>query len=500
MKTNKKIVMIILTILILILFFVDKKGNNDYSQAEKGYLVYLDGQEIGLIKNGQELYQKIDKKQQALKNKYNVKEVYPPEGFKLIEVNTFKEDYMPIDKIYQKLENLANFTIKGYTITIKFPEDSGKKPVKINVLDKRVFEEAINKFVTAFIPKEELNDYIAGNKKEIQDLGEIIDTMYFNETITIKENLISVKDKIYTDAQSLTQYLLFGEDAQMTSYTVKLGDDIKSISNDHKLNPQEFIIANPKYRNENTMLQVGTEVNVTILNPVLTFVYEVYKIEETTTRFNNKTVVDKTKDSGYKEITTPGVTGITRNHEKFSVINGERNKEIQILEYEVIREKIDQVTTIGRKPVYYEPPITGGYIPSSGDWGWPTNQPSVITSPYGYRCFRGHCKVHEGIDISGTGFRSPIYATNDGEVVESGRGGKAGNYIVIRHSNNIYSQYAHLEKSYVKVGQKVSQGQQIGEMGNTGYTSGTHLHFGLSVGWPYKEAYSFKNPFYYLGR
>ena len=83
-----------------------------------------------------------------------------------------------------------------------------------------------------------------------------------------------------------------------------------------------------------------------------------------------------------------------------------------------------------------------------------------------------------------------------------------GNYVIIEHGNNIFTQYAHMYQALVSEGQTVRKGDQIGEMGNTGYvvpapsrnnpTAGTHLHFGVSIGWPYHGSYVFQNPTRYI--
>ena len=118
--------------------------------------------------------------------------------------------------------------------------------------------------------------------------------------------------------------------------------------------------------------------------------------------------------------------------------------------------------------------------------------------------------LHDGTDIAGCGYGSNIFAANSG-VVTSVQGGcvagnlscngRGGNYIVIKHnSNNYYTVYMHLKDMYVKEGQKVTSGQVIGTMGNTGNVipvpnssnpyAGTHLHFCLYIGEPYKGGYA----------
>ncbi|MEG1009843.1 MAG: G5 domain-containing protein, partial [Clostridia bacterium] len=411
MKTKNIIITCIISAIITILFVIDFVYNkDDIKNAYKAYVVYLDGEKIGQINDKDSLYNLINKEQEQIKKEYKVDGVYPPDGFNLIEVNTYKNEFTSVNDIYRKIEQLDNFTIKGYSVTIK-SKDKNEPDKVINVLDKKIFEDSLKNFVMAFISDEQYKEYLSNDKKTLTDIGSIINTMYFNETITIKEGFISVKEKIYTSVESLSQYLLFGDDSKMDSYTVKLGDDIVSISNEHKLNTQEFIIANPSYKNENNVLVVGSKVNVTLLNPALTFVYEVYRIGESITPFTKKTVVDPLKPYSYSEISQSGVSGITLNHENFQVINGEQSSEIKIASSEVVRPMVEQITVVGKR--YNN--ISGGYENISGDWGWPTNRPSIITSPYGYRWG----VLHDGMDISGTGKGSPIYAVADGKVVSA---------------------------------------------------------------------------------
>ena len=154
---------------------------------------------------------------------------------------------------------------------------------------------------------------------------------------------------------------------------------------------------------------------------------------------------------------------------------------------------VKQEVTVGRKIVSRPSNVSGNYVNVSG-WGYPTNYPFMLTSPFGWR----GKKLHNGVDISGTGFRSPIYAVADGVVVESTFRNMDGNFIIVQHDNNIYTQYAHLYRSLVREGQTVSKGQQIGEMGDSGLAFGVHLHFGVSVGWPFHGSYAFQNPLNYI--
>lgn len=102
-------------------------------------------------------------------------------------------------------------------------------------------------------------------------------------------------------------------------------------------------------------------------------------------------------------------------------------------------------------------------------WIWPTD--GIITDTFGTRNGK-----HYGIDIAGR-IGTPVYAVDDGMVTKSYYSNSYGNVLFIKHDNQLETVYAHLNKRYVKTGQQVQQGEIIGEMGTTGHSSGSHLHF-----------------------
>jgi murein DD-endopeptidase MepM/ murein hydrolase activator NlpD len=105
------------------------------------------------------------------------------------------------------------------------------------------------------------------------------------------------------------------------------------------------------------------------------------------------------------------------------------------------------------------------------------------SSNYGLRKdpFTRKVSRHEGVDMvarSGTA----IYATADGEVVYAGWKGGFGRVVRIRHIHGFETVYGHLRKIHVRPGQMVSRGDRIGDMGNSGRSTGTHLHYEVHVG------------------
>jgi murein DD-endopeptidase MepM/ murein hydrolase activator NlpD len=113
-----------------------------------------------------------------------------------------------------------------------------------------------------------------------------------------------------------------------------------------------------------------------------------------------------------------------------------------------------------------------------------------FASNFGWRLdpFNGKQSMHEGVDFTApTG--SPIKAAAGGKVTEAERHPQYGNMVTIEHGNNLSTRYAHASKILVKEGDIVLQGQKIAEVGSTGRSTGSHLHFEvLSNGAPQNPA------------
>ncbi len=119
-------------------------------------------------------------------------------------------------------------------------------------------------------------------------------------------------------------------------------------------------------------------------------------------------------------------------------------------------------------------------IPHDGSLGFisPLRVPLVVTSKYGYRPHpvTGRYQFHKGIDFRAvTGTR--VYASKGGRVIFAGRKGGYGKIVGIEHEGNFTTWYGHLSRIRVKRGQTVNQGKVIGLSGNTGISTGPHLHF-----------------------
>jgi len=111
---------------------------------------------------------------------------------------------------------------------------------------------------------------------------------------------------------------------------------------------------------------------------------------------------------------------------------------------------------------------------------WQNPMEGVITSLAGlrYNPITGDSEFHDGIDIAAP-IGTPIYAPRDGVVLAIGRSESFGIFIRMEHEEGYISFFAHLNNTLVNTGEKVQQGEKIATSGNTGWSTGPHLHFGL---------------------
>ena len=493
---SKDIILLSIVTVFFVLLFVWVGFPKNSGEPNNLYQVYLDGEVLGVIENREELLNMINDEQQDIRETYHVDQVYPPNGFNIVSYVTYDNHITKASDVYKKIQEKSDFTIEGYLVTITSPatENEEEKVTEIQVLDDDIYYEAEHNFITTFVDEDVYENYINNTQEEIVDVGSYINHMEFEETVTIKSAYVSVHDKIFTDADELTQYLLYGTTEPTQSYTVKQGDTLASIAEFSKLNVQELLIANPKYRGENAVLAIGDTLSNGVINPLLTLYQEVRITEDVEQAYKKTTVVDYSLKRNETKVTQAGVTGLERITQEVRIVNGERGQDSVVLSSETIRNAVEEITAIG--PSYnfgYVNPSHGNYIETGMTWNWPTNTPYIITTNYEWRWG----EFHNALDISGPGFNSPIYAAQDGTVISTNStcanhgwygsmcGMSYGNFIVIEHANNIHTMYAHLTTDLlVGIGDKVTKGQQIGHMGSSGSSTGAHLHFGLSIGDP----------------
>lgn len=192
---------------------------------------------------------------------------------------------------------------------------------------------------------------------------------------------------------------------------------------------------------------------------------------------------EKKEDSnqyiGYSKVTTDGQEGEQLVNAEITMLDGVEQSR-KILSTSVTKDPVTKVITVGAKKVNPSVSVAGDGV-VTGRFYWPVPSCRMISSGFGYRWG----SFHQGIDISGNGvYGKDIIAADGGTVAEvntSGWGAGYGKYVIIDHGGGYRTMYAHCSAVLVSAGQKVSQGQLIAKIGQSGDADGAHLHFEIRI-------------------
>lgn len=442
------------------------------------YQVYLRDEIIGVIKSKKELDEYINNQNNKFKKKFGVNKIYAPSDLITKKIETYDSNIVSVQEIYKIISEKEPFTIVGYQFNIK----SEDKNLTIYTLSEDIFREAVTNTIKAFVNEDAYVSFNENNQVEIETTGTKVENIYVDEDITFKKTNISVAEDIYTDVQSLSRFLLFGENVEQKDYTVKLGDTISDVAFDNQISISEFLISNPNFKNENNLLYPGQIVKIGITDPQLSIVMEEYVVKDQEVTYQTEVQYDSNMIKGDYRIIQEGSNGLERVAQRIKYVNGEISYVEPVSKTE-LEPVINEVIVKGDKNV--------SNVGTLKNWAWPTNSGYIISSDYVYRInpITGWRELHAAIDIAGTGMGSPIYAVTNGVVHEVSYRYQDGNYVCINHNNGYYTCYCHMQRQAVAKGQTVTKGQIIGYVGMTGWATGPHVHFEVWVGKPWMGGY-----------
>ena len=260
---------------------------------------------------------------------------------------------------------------------------------------------------------------------------------------------------------------LIAEQEVPQEYTIVSGDTLSEIA--LKVNiPMEQIVAmnSDKLDSVNTPIHVGEKLIITVPEPELSvtrtelkYYEEIYDSDtiyiENDNWYTNQTEVRQQPSAGFRKI------AVEENYVNEKVVSRE------ILKQEIVKEAVALIVERGTKvPPTYIKPISGGRLSSGfGSRNAPT---------------KGASSYHKGVDWS-TPTGTSVKASCGGTVSKAGWASGYGYVVFIDHADGRQTRYGHLSKVLVNVGQKVSQGEKIALSGNTGVSTGPHLHFEILI-------------------
>ena len=455
---------------------LNKKEQIDYLLNNKNILGISDSKYENITKyNDLKLWNLTDEDVKEMNDYYEANKIYlesdkisTPNGIEMKKVLTYEPTTISAGQMYKKIISRKNCTIPGYKFTIK--KDDGSEKI-IYVADSDIFSDSIDTLASIFVGENRYKNYKDDNQSEIEGTGEVINNVYVEEDITYKAVNVSTDEKIYTDSTELSQFLLYGDNHEESTVTVNAGESINTIAYNNKISVEEFLISNPEYTSENNLLYAGKEVKIAKVDPQINIVEEKYSVSDIESNYRTVEVYDDNITEGDQVVTQEGEKGLDRVSQNVKSVNGEIAY-VEPVSKETVKNPVDKKVTVGTKVT----PSVG----STSSWGWPTASGYTLSSRFGYRiAVFGEGNFHSGLDIAGTGYGSPVYATNNGVITKIEYASTYGYHIIINHNNGFYSLYGHMSGfvSGLHVGSVVERGQQIGYVGSSGWATGPHLHF-----------------------
>lgn len=472
----------------------EKKDTISLSETEKYYLETYNSKNMEDISYVKQFYmQNYVTDNAAYEYTDNV---YSPLGLNVEKINTYYASLTDVETLYQNIIKEKPCTIEGYQFRIKksgekklpttastgalllegndylFSEET--EDVIVYVTDEQVFKDAVEKLEIVFTGTEDYEKYKNKKQDEIIDTGSRIDDIYIQEDITIKKVNISVGEKIYGDADELSNFLLYGDDKkkEKTIYA-SVTDDILSLANKNGISIEEFFLSNPTFTSINNVFYENQPVVIAQTNPQLSVVIEKFTVTDEPLAYKREEKYDSRLNIGVEYVDQEGKNGLERVSRNVQSINGQISSALPVGNI-TLKKAQNEIVLIGTKEV----PSIG----SLKSWFWPTNSGYVLSSYYGWRKypFGNRREFHAGLDIAGTGYGSPVYASNNGTIISiKSERWNYGNSIMIDHGNGYYTLYGHMSRFQkgLKEGTVVSRGQVIGYVGATGAATGPHLHF-----------------------
>ncbi|MEW6523220.1 MAG: M23 family metallopeptidase [Bacillota bacterium] len=267
------------------------------------------------------------------------------------------------------------------------------------------------------------------------------------------------------DVEMASRILLRGTDRTLV-HTVQRGQSLWSVAQAHDLTVDQLRRANPGLTSD--LLQIGQKLNLVVPDPYVTVETIEHRTYTEAIPFSTEVIMSAELWPWEEKVQRWGENG---QREITLEIKRENGREVSrvIVSTVVMKDPVKQVVIRGNRAI----PAHG-----TGQYTWPLNGP--ITSRFGWR----RLGWHNGVDI-GAPMGTPIKAADGGMVTFAAAHGGYGNMIIIDHGERdgkqITTAYAHLSKFAVRVGQQVKAGDVIGNVGNTGRSTGPHLHFEVRI-------------------
>lgn len=426
------------------------------------------------FESSNELYGSLDRKSKVVASMENVLKTHTKETLKrayTVKIDSFIINLASMNDVVALLQSALNRydTENKYTAELLLDPYRELNVFTTNILSQTEVEEAhkeidplagagvfatLEKAYKTAKPEKELDfeDY---------ELGLV--ELKFGDRVEVVESYI-LEDQI-TDLNTAID-LVTKEQEKQQVYEVVSGDTLSGIALNNDLTIEKLLEMNTGLEDENSTIRIGDELIITVPEPELSVERkeELYYEED-----YEADIIYVDNDEWY---TTDMVTRQepSAGHRKVVAVVAYRNEietDRELIKEEVTYQAVPKIVERGTKiPPSYIKPISGGRM----------------TSGFGRRKAptKGASSYHKGIDWA-TPVGTAVMASSGGKVIKAGWGRGYGYVVYIQHPDGKVTRYGHLSKILVSAGQSVSQGQKIALSGNTGVSTGPHVHFEILI-------------------
>ncbi len=386
-----------------------------------------------------------------------------------VKVNDTSVNLGSYGEVHELLEQaLAPYdTANQYQVALELDADREVNVLEAVVLSHTDASKEEDALETAAGIEADFNHIFASIEPEVEkrfedyDIG-LTDIDYADKIEVVEAYLL--EDELNSVEEAVN--LVTKEQEVQVIYKVVKGDTLSQICLDHNIAMDELIAINDALEDETTMIRVDQELVLTVPEPDLSIIW---KEEQVYTEDYEAEVQYILNDDWYTNQKETRQEPSAGRRKVAALIEYKNGQEIgrEILKEEVYAEAVPKIVERGTKiPPTYIKPIAGGRRSSGfGARSAPT---------------KGASTNHKGIDWA-VPIGTTVVASNAGTVTHAGWASGYGYAVYISHGDGRQTRYGHLSKVLVKPGQTVSQGERIALSGNTGRSTGPHLHFEIRI-------------------
>ncbi|MBN6187272.1 peptidoglycan DD-metalloendopeptidase family protein [Aneurinibacillus sp. BA2021] len=422
------------------------------------YHVSVDGQDIGAVAQPQKVQKWMNEQLAAAKKKHPELELDFNKRISITGERHYNAQGTAPDEVIKKLASTVRVEASVAQLTVN------GRPVAY-AKDHHTVQQALSQLKALYNEKKPTQNLTAGMgaaaavpalpaKPDMSNVS-------FKEKVEI--NTTTVNPAHVLDGAQLMNVLQKGV-PELKKHTVAEGENLWNIGPKYGLTWKDLLAMNPGLT-EDTLLHIGDTINVQAKKPKITVISKQEVAETVAVPYPIQAKPDPTKYRGDDKVIAEGKNGSKQVVYELVKENGKLVQK-QAVQQKILQQPIAKIMIRGTK-----------IKPSRGDGMFHMPATGTFSSPFGERWGR----MHAGIDIA-TPIGTPVHTSDHGRVVFVGTKSGYGKCMIVDHGNGYRTLYGHLDEFEAQEGDIVVKGEEIAKSGNTGRSTGPHLHFEIHKG------------------